>query len=178
MLPALFHQVWKPKFESYMLLILSPEQHLTYVHTYPGLGGRIDTEVSQESTPTLPCSVSFESRIQLGKLAVPLPENQGLKDIVDQLKECCQKAREGSVDHSEGNTLLSDKTKLQQVLDRCEQTLRKCFIILKERETAPETTAKFYTVDLVRISKPEKGTIMDLRMKSISVKEKNVADNL
>ncbi|EZF30587.1 hypothetical protein H101_05787 [Trichophyton interdigitale H6] len=152
MLPALFHLIRKPKFESYMLLILSPEQHLTYVHTYPGLGGRIYTEVGQKATPILLCSVSFESRTQLGNLAVPLPEDQSLEDIIELLKECCRKAREIS-------------------LGLCEQTLRQGFSLLKERETTPDATAKFYTVDLVRVSKPEQGTIMDLHM-SISVKMK------
>ncbi|GBF66457.1 hypothetical protein TMEN_9177 [Trichophyton mentagrophytes] len=175
MLPALFHLIRKPKFESYMLLILSPEQHLTYVHTYPGLGGRIYTEVGQKATPILPCSVSFESRTQLGNLAVPLPEDQSLEDIIELLKECCRKASEISLGHSEDNALLSNKAKLQQVLGLFEQTLRQGFSLLKERETIPDATAKFYTVDLVRVSKPEQGTIMDLHMKSISVKMKNVA---
>ncbi|OAL67081.1 hypothetical protein A7C99_1496 [Trichophyton rubrum] len=165
MLPALFHLIRKPKFESYMLLILSPEQHLTYVHTYPGLRGHIDTEVKQETTSILPCLVDFESRIQLGKLAVPLPEDQNLEDIIDRLKECCQKARKTSINHSEDSALLPDKAKLQRVLGLCEQTLRQGFSLLKERETTPDATAKFYTVNLVRISKPEQGVVSDLHMK-------------
>lgn len=177
MLPALYHLIRKPKFESYMLLILSPEQHLTYVHTYSGLRGHIDTEVGQATTPTLPCSVNFESRTQLGKLSVPLPEDQGLEDIVEQLKECCQKARETSMNHSEDSARLSDKAKLLRVLGLCEQTLRQGFSLLKERETTPDVTAKFYTVDLVRISKPQQGPILDLHMKSISVRMKNIADS-
>ncbi|KAM5505428.1 hypothetical protein McaMca56_000072 [Microsporum canis] len=164
--------LWKPQYESYMLLILSPDKELTYVHLYPG--GHY-TDISYSSPPTLPHCVSFKSRVPLGKLPVRTTEGQGLKGVIDRLQEFIKKAYQDDIADSENNAVVSYKDKSVIALRRCERALHQGFSMLTESQ-AFEATTEFCTVDLVQIYKPQKGSIIDLRMKSIAVKMKSIVD--
>ncbi|KAM5471728.1 hypothetical protein MauCBS54593_003132 [Microsporum audouinii] len=155
-----------------MLLILSPDKELTYVHLYPG-GHYIDDSYS--SPPTLPRCVSFKSRVPLGKVAVPTAEDQGLEGMIDQLQEFIKKAYQDYIADSKNNAVVSDKDRSDMALRRCEHALRQGFSILMERQTF-EATTEFYTVNFVQIFKPQEGPIIDLKIKSIAVKMKSIVE--